>query len=195
MQHPLDVAFDSRMMKPMSQFYFDVGDKTGTMNQIIVTYPDGMAIPTEHGRKIELKGTATAISLGGKPKTKGSYSNEVLALESWRYLAPQYPQLFRRLDEKAKPVYSDEEAEVFLQKMKQQLTNAVSGKIERPASLEAALSQYGIDTARLGYPEMRPGNATDWVDYPLSTNYVLTAVYRIPWGFEGIYISKRSNPK
>ena len=84
MQHPL--MFEPLTGKRQPQFYFDVGDNSNSMNQIIVTYPDGMAIPTEHGKKIELKGTGTTISLGGKPKTKGSYSNGVLALESWRYV-------------------------------------------------------------------------------------------------------------
>jgi len=85
MQHPSGVVFDPVKLKPMKEFYFDVGDDPRSMRQIIVAYPDGMKTPSEHGRKIVLRGTVSTIKLGGEPRTKGAYSNEVLTLKSWEY--------------------------------------------------------------------------------------------------------------
>jgi hypothetical protein len=80
-QHPI--------MAPMSthdQFYFDIGEKPGSFNQIIVAYPKDMKIPTEEGRKIELKGLESSFSLGGKRGTKEGYGNRLLHLRSWKYV-------------------------------------------------------------------------------------------------------------
>jgi len=74
------------IVKEIKQFYFNVGEKRGSNRQIIVTYPPDMKIPTIPGRKIELRGTLDSIDLGGEPGTKGSYGNDVLRLQSWKYL-------------------------------------------------------------------------------------------------------------
>jgi hypothetical protein len=79
-QHPI--------MAPIThdQFYFDIGEKPGSFNQIIVVYPKDMKIPTEEGRKIELKGLESSFSLGGKRGTKEGYGNRLLHLRSWKYV-------------------------------------------------------------------------------------------------------------
>ena len=74
------------IVKEIEQFYFNVGNKPNANRQIIVTYPPDMKIPNILGRKIELRGTLDSIDLGGEPGTKASYGNEVLQLESWKYL-------------------------------------------------------------------------------------------------------------
>jgi len=74
------------IVKEIKQFYFNVGEKRGSNRQIIVTYPPDMKVPTIPGRKIELRGTLDSIDLGGEPGTKGSYGNDVLRLQSWKYL-------------------------------------------------------------------------------------------------------------
>ena len=81
LQHPI--------MAPMSthdQFYFDIGEKPGSFNQIIVVYPKDMKILPEEGRKIELKGLESSFSLGGKRGTKEGYGNRLLDLRSWKYV-------------------------------------------------------------------------------------------------------------
>ncbi len=45
-----------------------------------------MEVPTQKGRKIEVTRLVTRIALGGAPRTKESYSNDVLTLAAWRYL-------------------------------------------------------------------------------------------------------------
>ena len=84
-QHPI-VASPGPDGGKERQFYLDLGDRPWKGVQIIIVYPHGMKIPREKNRKIELRGKASRISLGGRPGTKRSYSNEVLRLSSWRYL-------------------------------------------------------------------------------------------------------------
>lgn len=83
MQHPIVAG---GLEKKQDQFYFDIGDKPGSMNQIIVVYPVGMKIPTEIGRKVELTGTIESISFKGGKVGNSGYSNDILTLQSWRYL-------------------------------------------------------------------------------------------------------------
>ena len=73
-------------VEKVEQFYFDLGQTPKSMRQIVVTYRPGSSVPAERCRKIELKGTSTIHSVGGKPGTKGEYKNEVLHLYSWKYL-------------------------------------------------------------------------------------------------------------
>ena len=84
MQHP--IVAESLSGEKQDQFYFDVDDRKNPVRQIIVVYPDGMAIPTESGRKIKLKGTVSTFAVGGVPGTRGEYTNEVLDLRNWEYL-------------------------------------------------------------------------------------------------------------
>ena len=78
MQHP--IIYDN-------QLYFDEYNEKGNMvSQNIVVYDDGLTPPSDRGRPIELKGTPEKVSLGGKPGTKGSYSNTILKVRSWKYL-------------------------------------------------------------------------------------------------------------
>ena len=78
-----------RQLKPLNQFYFDSSNQRAATNQIIIIFPDGMDIPAEPGRKVELKGVVAPISLVGRPGTKGEYSNEVLSMRSWKYVAEE----------------------------------------------------------------------------------------------------------
>lgn len=80
-QHPIEARPGTE-----DQFYFDIGEKPRSNIQIIVTHPADMKIPTEHGRKIELKGIAESFSLGGEPGTKSGYGNTNLRLRSWKYV-------------------------------------------------------------------------------------------------------------
>ncbi len=84
LQHP--IVPGSLFEPEQSQFYFDVGAQSNVMQQIIVTYAVGTKIPSEHGRKIELTGISSIFTVGGKPHTKGEYSNEVISLRKWKYL-------------------------------------------------------------------------------------------------------------
>ena len=84
MQHP--IVAESLSGEKQDQFYFDVDDRLNPVRQIIVVYPDGMAIPSEPGRKIELKGTISTFAVGGETGTRGEYKNEVLNLHNWKYL-------------------------------------------------------------------------------------------------------------
>ena len=84
MQHPIvTIALPG---EEQDQFYFDLGDKPGSVKQIIVVYPLGMKIPTELGRKIELTGTLESISFTGGKVGESVYSNDILTLHNWRYL-------------------------------------------------------------------------------------------------------------
>lgn len=83
MQQPI-VAFPDEDKR--DQFYFNVGDKPQADSQIIVTYPVGMRIPTKLKRRIELLGSVRILDLGGDPRTKQGYKNEVLSLHSWKYI-------------------------------------------------------------------------------------------------------------
>jgi hypothetical protein len=85
MQHPI-IAEPSLGSEEQKQFNFDVGQKSDSMRQIIVVYPSKMKIPTEKGRKIELKGTADHISFKGGKGGKTGYENEVFNLQLWKYL-------------------------------------------------------------------------------------------------------------
>ena len=80
MQHPILPSGQQ------DQFYFDVGDEPGSMNQIIVIYPAGMEIPTETGRRVELTGIIESISFTDGKVGDAGYSNEALTLHKWRYL-------------------------------------------------------------------------------------------------------------
>jgi hypothetical protein len=86
MQHPLMAAQSIDGREEEGEFYFDVGDKHGSGNQIIVVHPKKMKIPTEQGRKIELKGTADKISFQGGKVGNAGYENEVFHVQSWKYL-------------------------------------------------------------------------------------------------------------
>ena len=78
MQHPL--IYDN-------QTYFDRYDKEGNMiGQNIVVYENGLTPPRDKSRPIELKGIPEKVSLGGRPGTRGSYSNTILKVKSWEYL-------------------------------------------------------------------------------------------------------------
>jgi|GEM_PF-3167836 len=83
-QHPIVPSIDGTEQE--AQFYFDVGEKPGTMNQIIVVYPVTMKIPTEQGRKIELTGQADRISITGGKVGNSRYENEVFRLQSWKFV-------------------------------------------------------------------------------------------------------------
>jgi hypothetical protein len=98
-QHPIVVAPSIDGTEQEAQFYFDVGEKPGTMNQIIVVYPVKMKIPTERGRKIELKGTADRISLTGGKVGTSRYENEVFHLQSWQYLDEKSPPIQESIQE------------------------------------------------------------------------------------------------
>jgi hypothetical protein len=66
------------------EFRFCVGGNIrAQLYGIVVVYPVDMKIPTEHGRKIELRGTEER-----EPFRAGEarYAGEVLHLQSWRYL-------------------------------------------------------------------------------------------------------------
>ena len=78
MQHPL--IYDN-------QTYFDRYDKDGNMvGQNIVVYENGLTPPSDKSRPIELRGKPEKVSLGGRPGTRGSYSNTILKVKSWEYL-------------------------------------------------------------------------------------------------------------
>lgn len=81
MQHPIV----SSPMNKQKQFYFDIGEKPNSQKQIIIVYKEGMEIPRERGKKIELKGIESNISLGGKTG-KNTYKNKKITLKSWKYL-------------------------------------------------------------------------------------------------------------
>ena len=83
-QHPI-LAEPSWNGEGESQFYFDAGERP-VSTQIIVVHPAKMKIPTDRGRKIELKGTADRISFTGGKVGESRYENEVFHLQSWRYL-------------------------------------------------------------------------------------------------------------
>jgi len=85
MQHPIMASPSIDGSDEEAEFYFDVGDKPGSGNQIIVVHPKEVNIPTEQGRKIELKGTAARISFKGGKVGNAGYENEVFHLQSWRY--------------------------------------------------------------------------------------------------------------
>ena len=84
LQHP--IISGGVLKTSTGQFYFDLGDEPGSMNQIIVLYSVKMAVPTERGRRIELSGSVEELSFEGGREGKMSYRNEVLTLRSWRYL-------------------------------------------------------------------------------------------------------------
>jgi len=63
-----------------AQFYVRIGEEPYQTHQIVVVHPVNMKIPTEQGRKIELKGTSEYVALGGRSL------NHVFYLQSWRYL-------------------------------------------------------------------------------------------------------------
>jgi len=84
LQHP--IVAEPSFVKNRDQFYFDVDDSLTPMRQIIVVYPVGMAIPTERGRKIKLKGTVSTFGVGGELGSKGEYKNEVFNLRNWKYM-------------------------------------------------------------------------------------------------------------
>lgn len=86
MQHPLMAAPSLDGSEEEAEFYFDIGEKPRSMRQIIVVHPAKMRIPTERGRKIELKGTADRISFTGSKVGKAGYENEVFHLQSWKDL-------------------------------------------------------------------------------------------------------------
>ncbi len=78
MQHPL--IYDN-------QTYFDRYNSKGEMvSQKIVVYDDGLRPPSDRNRPIEIKGIPEKVSLGGRPGTKGSYSNTIIKVSSWKYL-------------------------------------------------------------------------------------------------------------
>jgi len=83
MQHPIVAG---GLEEKQEQFYFDIGEKPKSMNQIIVVYPVGMKIPTAIGRKIELTGTIESISFKGGKVGNAGYSNDVLTLQGWKYM-------------------------------------------------------------------------------------------------------------
>jgi hypothetical protein len=85
-QHPIVATPSIDGTEQKAQFYFDVGEKPGTMNQIIVVYPVTIKIPTEQGRKIELTGQADRISITGGKVGTSRYENEVFRLQSWKYV-------------------------------------------------------------------------------------------------------------
>lgn len=85
-QHPIVAAPSIDGTEQEAQFYFDVGEKPGTMNQIVVVYPVSMKIPTEQGHKIELTGKADRISITGGKVGNSRYENEAFRLHSWKYV-------------------------------------------------------------------------------------------------------------
>ena len=86
MQHPVMTVPSIDGSKGEAQFYFDIGEKPMQTHQIIVVHPLKLNIPTERGRKIELKGTVDRISFKGGKAGNTGYENEVFHLQSWRYL-------------------------------------------------------------------------------------------------------------
>ena len=69
--------------------YLDLYDQQGEWRkQIIIVFADALAAPTDRNRPIELKGTLDHIDLGGEPGTRGAYANDVLYVDTWRYLNP-----------------------------------------------------------------------------------------------------------
>lgn len=85
LQHPIMATPSIDGSVEEAEFYFDVGDKPDPGRQIIVVHPKTMRIPTEQGRKIELKGTADRISFKGGKVGNAGYENEVFHLQSWKY--------------------------------------------------------------------------------------------------------------
>jgi hypothetical protein len=123
MQHPI-LAHPSLNGEEESQFYFDIGDKPNSMRQIIVVHPAGTNVPTERGRKIELKGTSDRISFSGGKVGRSTYENEVFHLQSWRYL-----------NEKSSPV----------QESIQEITRRLSpGGITKDESIQIANAAYRV---------------------------------------------------
>ena len=87
LQHPVvSNGFPTEEKSRESQFYFDIGDTSNSMNQIIVVYPNSIKRPREQQRKIELKGSSSSITVTGKGGENSEYKNEVFKLTSWKYL-------------------------------------------------------------------------------------------------------------
>lgn len=86
LQHPIMATPSIDGSEEEAEFYFDVGDTSDPGRQIIVVHPKSMKIPTERGRKIELKGTADRIAFKGGKVGNAGYGNELFHLHSWKYL-------------------------------------------------------------------------------------------------------------
>lgn len=96
MQHPtimgeasIDPESGAVIIADIAQLIVDLHDDSGATQQIIVTHPADMVVPTEAGRLIHLTGTTTTYDVGGAPGTKGEYTGQILQLHSWHYAEPQ----------------------------------------------------------------------------------------------------------
>ena len=68
--------------------YLDLYDKEGNwINQIVIVFAEGVAPPADRTRPIEIKGSVGHIDMGGPKGTKREYANDVVFVESWRYLS------------------------------------------------------------------------------------------------------------
>jgi hypothetical protein len=92
MQHPVLSGPSIEDEDSSRQFYFDLGEKPNSMNQIIVVHPTKMSVPTDKKMKIELKGTSDQISFSGGKVGESTYRNEVFQLHSWKYLEDKTSQ-------------------------------------------------------------------------------------------------------
>lgn len=70
-----------------SDDYLELYDKQGKwLNQIVITFEEGVAAPDDRTRPIEITGELSHIDLGGPKGTKGEYANDAVHVKSWRYL-------------------------------------------------------------------------------------------------------------
>ena len=67
--------------------YLDLYDKKGNwLNQIVIIFAEGVSVPTDRTRPIEVSGRVGHIDMGGPPGTKSEYANDAVIVESWRHL-------------------------------------------------------------------------------------------------------------
>ncbi len=68
--------------------YLDLYDKKGKWkSQIIIVFEADEKAPKDRSRPIRAEGRIKRIDLGGPAGTRGSYTNDVLYVTSWKYVA------------------------------------------------------------------------------------------------------------
>jgi hypothetical protein len=70
--------------------YLDLYDEKGNWrNQIVIVFEQGVPLPADRTRPVEVNGPVGHIDMGGPPGTKREYANDVFFVETWRYLDPK----------------------------------------------------------------------------------------------------------
>ncbi|AMV24198.1 hypothetical protein VT84_07360 [Gemmata sp. SH-PL17] len=75
------------------------------------------------------------------------------------------------------PLYTDEEAAVFAERLAALYEAGAGGKRKVPESWEGMVAALKLDADKLGKSSLSVGNATDWVHIQLSPKYTLVATY------------------